>query len=138
VKPSALLQVLLASVALSACGGGVQAADLFIVYRSGAGPGARLTLLFNEEGGVNCNAGHVHEISNAQLLEARGITEELEKPSSEHLSLPARAGSVFSYYVRDEKGSVRFADDSASQPSVLHHLQLLVLEVAQQVCQRPR
>lgn len=134
---SAICAGVLASVALGACTG-VKASDLFILYRSGSAPGARLTLLVNEEGGVNCNGGRVLKISNSQLVQARGITEELEKPASEHVSLPARSGSVYSYYLRDEKGSVRFADNSASQPAVFHQLALFVLEVAQQVCHLPR
>ena len=37
------------------CGGGIKAPDLFIVQRTGGAPRARLTLLVNEEGGVQCN-----------------------------------------------------------------------------------
>jgi hypothetical protein len=117
----------LAVGALAAGCGGVTAADLFIVYRSGSGPQARLTLLVNEEGGVSCNGRTAaQKLSDPQ--------EELEKPSSAHLSLPARAGSVLSYYVRDEKGTVRFSDNSAHQPAALHKLQLFVLQSSQEVC----
>ena len=123
----------LASIVLGSCAG-VKTSDLFIVYRTGATAGAHLTLLVNEEGGVNCNGGTVLKISNSQLVQARGITEELEKPASENVSLPARPGSVMSYYLRDANGTVRFADNSASQPSAFQQLALLVLEVAQQVC----
>jgi hypothetical protein len=41
---------------------------------------------------------------------------------------------VFSYALRDENGTVQFADNSAAQPRVLHDVQLFVLQVAQQVC----
>ena len=41
---------------LAGCSG-VKPADLFLVTRTGAVPGAPLTLLVNEEGGVTCN-GH--------------------------------------------------------------------------------
>ena len=68
---------------------------------------------------------------------ARGIQEELQGPSAKHLVLSARPGSVFSYYVRDSEGTVRFSDNSANQPSVLRHLAYLVLEVQQQVCHLP-
>jgi hypothetical protein len=118
---------------LTACGG-VEAPDLFIVYRSGSAPGARLTLLVNEEGGVNCNGGRTLKLSDPQILKARGIQEELQKPASRHLSLPPRPGSVFSYYLRDENGTVSFSDNSAGQPSVFRQLQLFVLQTAQEVC----
>ena len=69
--------------------------------------------------------GPTHQLSDPQLIQARGVTEELQTPSAKHLSLPPRPGSVFSYYVRDPEGTVRFADNSSGQPSVLRHLALL-------------
>jgi hypothetical protein len=127
---------LVAALALvgATAGCGVQAADLFVVTRTGPTPQARLTLLVNEEGKVNCNAGPTLKLSDRQLVDARAIQEELQKPASEHVSLPARAGSVFSYDLRDENGTVRFADNSAGQSKWMHELQLFVVQTAQQVC----
>jgi hypothetical protein len=45
---------------------------------------------------------------------------------------------VLSYYLRDENGSVSFADNSASQPKVFRNLALFVLQTAQQVCHLPQ
>jgi hypothetical protein len=137
VRP-VLASLALALVALAAGCGGVTPTDLFIVTRSGSGPQAHLTLLVNEEGGVTCNGRlAARKLSDPQILKAREIQEELEKPSAAHLSLAPRAGSVLSYYVRDEKGTVSFADNSAGQPAVLHKLQLFVLESSQEVCHLP-
>jgi hypothetical protein len=122
------------ATAICGCGGGVRAPDLFIVYRSGSTPGARLTLLVNEEGGVHCNGGPTLKLSDSQIVQARAIQEELHDPASRHLSLAPRAGSVFSYSLRDESGTVRFSDNSSKQPMALHHLALFVLQAAQQVC----
>jgi hypothetical protein len=125
--------VLAAGAIVAGCG--VSAADLFIVTRSGSGPHAHLTLLVNEEGGVTCNGRPAaRKLEDPQIKEAREIQEELEKPSASNLSLPSRPGSVLRYDVRDEKGSVRFADNSAGQPAVLHKLQLFVLQSSQEVC----
>jgi hypothetical protein len=44
---------------------------------------------------------------------------------------------VLSYYVRDEKGWVRFSDDSPGQPKVFRELALFVLQTAQRVCGLP-
>jgi hypothetical protein len=129
--------LLAAAVLLAACGG-VTAPDLFIVYRTGSTPQAHLTLLVDEEGGVTCNGRlAAHKLSDPQIIKAREIQEDLQKPSSSHLSLPARAGSVLSYYVRDEDGSVRFSDNSAGQPAVLQKLQLFVLQSSQEICHLP-
>jgi hypothetical protein len=133
--PAAALVVV--GLALAACGG-FKAPDLFIVQRSASGAGANLTLLVDEEGNVTCDgAPKPAKLSDSQLLVARGLQEELQTTASNHLSLPARRGSVFSYVLRDENGSVRFADNSAAQPAVLRKLALFVLEVGQRVCRLP-
>jgi hypothetical protein len=125
---------LLLVVLVAGCGAGVKAADLFLIERTGSSPGARLTMLINEEGGVRCNGGPVRKLSDQQLVIAKATQEESEEDSAKHLTLPPRPGSVLSYYVRDESGSMRFADNSAHLPGVLKQLQLLVLQAAQQAC----
>lgn len=123
--------------ALSGCGGGIKAADLFIVQRSGSSPHAKLTLLVNEEGGVRCNGGPTLKLTDHALVIAKATQEELQEQASSHMSLPPQPGSVFHYYLRDENGNVRFSDNSAKQPGVFHQLQLFVLETAQKVCGLP-
>jgi hypothetical protein len=133
-RPALVWFALVVVIPVAGCGG-VAAPDLFIVYRSGSTPQAHLTLLVNEEGGVTCNGRAVQQkLSDPQIVKAREIQEELLKPSSSHLSLAARPGSVLSYYVRDESGNVRFSDNSAGQPAVLRKLQLFVLQAAQEIC----
>jgi hypothetical protein len=120
-----------AVIAPAGCGG-VMAPDLLLIERSG--PGGRLTLLVNEQGGLRCNGGRKLALSDPQIIQARALQEELTTPAGEHLSLPPRPGSVFAYHVRDESGSVSFADNSSTQPKVLRNLALFVLQVAQQDC----
>jgi hypothetical protein len=131
------LVLALSCLGVCGCGAGVSAADLFIVYRTGSTPHARLTVLVNEEGRVRCNGGPTLQLSDRQLVKARAIQEELQEDAARHLTLPPRAKSVLSYYLRDENGSVRFSDNSQDQPTVLHELQLFVLSVAQQICHLP-
>jgi hypothetical protein len=124
----------LVGIFLAGCGG-VSAPDLFIVYRTGSTPQARLTLLVNEEGGVTCNGrAAAQKLGDPQIVKAREIQEDLAKPSSSHLSLPPRSGSVLRYFVRDESGYVRFSDNSAGQPEVFRKLQLFVLQASQEIC----
>ncbi len=145
-RAGVLIGTLLAAAAVVGCGENVELPDLFVVQRSGSVPGARFALVVNEGGAVRCNEGPVRpahpgpkrQLSDPQLLLARSITEELQEPSAKHLSLPPRPGSVLRYYVRDAEGTVRFADNSADQPSVLRHLAYFVLEVAQKVCGLPQ
>jgi hypothetical protein len=125
------------TVGTSGCGG-VLSPDLFIVYRTGASPAAKLTMLVTEEGVVECNPlpGHPspRHLSDSQIIDARTIQEDLHDPASQNESFPAAPGSVLAYYVRDQDGSVRFADNSRGQPAVTRKLALFVLSVAQGVC----
>jgi len=139
VKRAALAQACALAAALAAGGcGGIKSPDLFLVQRSGSAPGANLTLLVNEEGGVHCNGGAERKLTDPAVLQARDIQEALKGPASEHLSLPAGGESIFSYFVRDENGSVRFHDDSPRQPKVLREMQAFVLATAQNVCHLPQ
>jgi hypothetical protein len=124
------------AVVIAGCSG-IKAPDLFIVTRSGSGPHANLTLLVNEEGGVRCNGKLAGKLSDSQIVKARAITEDLEKPAAEHLSLAAAPNSVLRYHLRDAKGTVSFADNSVGQPKVLRELELFVLQASQQVCHLP-
>jgi len=125
-----------AALTLAGCGG-IKAADLFLVQRSGSVPGAQLTLLVNDEGGVRCNGGPKRKLGDAQLIEARAIQEDLRDPAGKHLSLPPGPRSVLSYRVRDENGSVSFSENSSHQPPVFHRLALFALQTAQRVCGLP-
>jgi hypothetical protein len=127
----------LVGIFLAGCGG-VTAPDLFIVYRTGSTPQARLTLLVNEEGGVTCNGrAAAQKLSDPQIVKAREIQEDLAKPSSSHVVLPPQPGSVLRYFVRDESGYVRFSDNSAGQPEVFRKMQLFVLQASQEICRLP-
>jgi hypothetical protein len=135
----AAIAALLACLTVGAYGcGGVLSPDLFLVTRTGNVPGAKLTLLVNEEGGVHCNGGTEHRLNDPQIIEARTIQEDLKDPASNHESFPAAPGSVLSYSVRDQDGTVRFSDNSPHQPAVTRKLGLFVLQVAQQVCGLPQ
>jgi hypothetical protein len=137
--PHVAIAGLLVFVAASASGcGGVLSPDLFVVHRTGASHAANLTMLVTEEGVVECNPrrGHPspHRLSDSQIIDARTIQEDLHDPASRHESFPAAPGSVLAYYVRDQDGSVRFADNSRGQPAATRKLALFVLNVAQEVC----
>jgi hypothetical protein len=126
--------LLIVAVLLIASCGGIISPDLFAVERSGSSPGASLTLVVSEEGVVHCNHGPAYRLSDPAVIQARTIQEELHGAASHHLALRAQPGSVFGYRVRNGEGSVSFADNSAGQPSVLRHLQLFVVQVAQGIC----
>ena len=138
-----------ATTALSACGN-VQSPDLFLVTRSGSIPGAKLTLLASDGGTVTCNTNIRRDISSHQLLIARQIVRDLEGlkgngdgndtvgPADRNLHLPSRPGSVLSYNVRAEAGTVGFSDNSRGQPKVFYDIAAFTREIAQGICGLPR
>lgn len=133
----AIATVLAPALLAGGCGG-VLSPDLFVVYRSGSAPAAKLTVLVNEEGVVRCDGGAPHHLDDPQIIEARTIQEGLQGPASRRESFPAAKGSVLSYSVRSQDGAVSFADNSPGQPQVTRKLAAFVLSVAQGVCGIPQ
>jgi len=123
--------VLLAAVALTGCGS--QSADLFLVNRSGTDRNANLTLLVSDDGTVTCN-GSKHEIPNEKLLAARKLMRALSPQAELHLVLPPRPGTVLSYKVRMEAGTVAFSDTSRPLPSEFAELEVFTKSVSEDIC----
>jgi hypothetical protein len=132
----------LVTLVLGGCG--QRAADLYVVERSGAIPGARLTMLLGDGGTVRCNDGPAREITSEDLIDARAIrrelngTEEEPGPAQEGVALAAEPGSILRYRVRSEEGTVSFADSSKNQPQVFFDLARLTRDLAKRVCGLPR
>ena len=131
---------LCACVLALGAGCGAPSRDLFIVERTGALPGARLTLVVDDGGFVRCNGGERLQVSSEQLIDARELTRALDGeeidpgPARRGLSLPARPGSQLRFIVRTEHGRVAFADTSAGQPPELPRIAQLTRELAKEVC----
>jgi hypothetical protein len=122
---------LLALLGLAGCGS--PAADLFVVNRSGADRNAKLTLLVADDGMVTCN-GKQHPISSKQLLDARALTRDLSKQAVLHVALPPRPGSVLSYKVRMQAGTVAFSDTSKPLPGAFTRLTVFTKDISEDVC----
>jgi hypothetical protein len=123
--------VALAALLLTGCGS--PSADLFVVNRSGADRNANLTLLVSDDGTVKCN-GRKHEIPNDKLLDARELTRALSPQAELHLVLPPRAGTVLSYKVRMEAGTLAFSDTSRPLPSEFAELEVFTKSISEDVC----
>ncbi len=127
---------LLAAFALGGCGS--EASDLFVVNRTGAIPGARLELRITDDGRASCNQRPLVDITSSELVTARAAQEDLAKPAKAHLRLQPGRGSVLSYRVRTEDGTVAWSDDSTRQPSVLFQVANLTRDVARGACHLAR
>jgi hypothetical protein len=121
---------------IAACG--TPSHDLFAVERSGDIPDADLRMVVNDGGTVTCGRDEPAEITGDELLEAREIADDLALPADRRLRLRARPGSILSYTVHAEQGTVVFADNARGKPPVLDRLAFFVRRVAKSRCGRAR
>lgn len=110
----------------------VQAADLFLLTRTGVGP--RLTLLVNDGGTVRCNGGAAKPLPNKLLLQARDLAGTLNNDANHRLNLPRTANTVATYTVKLQDGTISFPDTAARTHSELAQLELLTVQIAQGPC----
>jgi hypothetical protein len=121
-----------AALALLA-GCGSESPDLFEVMRTGQGVHARVDVVVNDGGTVRCN-GTEHALPGDLLLRARQAARDLEQPASLGLRLPPGPGTVLSYRVRIQQGTVAFSDTSRRQPKGFFEVQALTKDITEDVC----
>jgi hypothetical protein len=114
------------------CGLNVRSADLFVLTRTGEG--TKLTLLVNDAGTIRCNGAKAKPISDKLLIRARDLADNLGKDVTNKLSLPARPGTVFSYRISLQQGTLGFSDRAAAGRQELAQTELFAAQAAQQVC----
>jgi hypothetical protein len=133
----AVLAVSAAACSLAGCGD--TSADLFAVTRSpvagGGAPPSTPTLMIvaRDDGTVTCD-GRRRALPGALLLDARQLQRDLASAATQGVALAPGPRPVYSYSVRTPSGTVRFADDSPSQPNAFQRLAYFMLQVEQRVC----
>ena len=122
---------LLLALAAAGCGNRTSP-DLFVLERTGAGPGARLSLRVQDDGQVSCNRAARRRLPDDALLDAREIARELNEVAPR--TLPPGRRSVLAYRVKLEEGTVRFSDSSRRQSKAMFLTQAFTRRVAREVC----
>jgi hypothetical protein len=124
----------LAALVLLATGCGSPSGDLFEVVRSGADKNANVRILVSDDGTVRCNKGKPVPMGAKRLLTARELTRDLEKQAALGLELPREKGSILSYKVRLEAGTVSFSDRSRGLPKTFSRVEAFTADVTERVC----
>jgi hypothetical protein len=137
VSGRSLALVLVAAAMLVGCGEETSP-DVMLVTRTGAVPGARLSLRITDDGRASCNRRPLIEITSAQLIEARALSMALARAAKGHRVLAPGPESVFSYAVRLPQGTVRFSDDSRGQSKDMFQLAYLTRRIARGECHLAR
>ncbi len=125
-------------LALLLAGCGQPSPDLFEIRRSGADPGANLTLVVSDGGTVRCNDAEPKALDADRLLRARELARRLEEPTALGLELERPPNSVLSYRVRSPGGTVAFSDTSPQRPAVFDEVAGFTDDVAEDVCRIER
>jgi hypothetical protein len=123
---------LLVAFSLAGCGLNVSAADLFLLQRTGSGP--PLTLLVNDDGTIRCNNGKTRPLANQLLLRARDLATSLDDDVKRNMRLPSVAGTVFSYRIKLQDGTIAFPDKAAASHRELAQVELFAVQAAQSAC----
>lgn len=124
--------VIAVCLGLAACGFAVQSPDLFLLTRTG--PGSPLRLLVDDAGVTHCNGGAGRQLSDPMLLDARQIATDLDKDAQAKLRIPARAGSVYSYTIKLQNGTISFPDTAGAKHPELARAELFAAQAAQHPC----
>lgn len=120
------------ALTLAGCGLNVEAADLFLITRTG--PGGKLTLQVNDSGTIRCNGGPARMISSARLITARDLSDNLAGDAGRHLHLAPAPGSVNQFRISLQPGTITFSDRDAAGHPYLAQAVLFATQAAQQVC----
>jgi hypothetical protein len=127
-----------AALLIAVAGCGTPSKDLFLVERSGDGPGAGLKLLVSDDGSVRCNGKKPKDMGSARLIRARGIEHDLVDQANKRRVFKPGPDFVLRYTVRLEDGTIAFSDTSPGLPQDLLELAAFTRELSKQVCGLPR
>jgi len=120
-------------------GCGVQSPDLFAITRRGSLPRARATFVVTDDGYVKCAPKQKgRQIPDQMLLDARELKRQAATDAQSHRRFPPRPGSLLSYALRTQDGTVTWSGVSRPLPSRYFRLAFLTRQIAMGVCGLPR
>jgi hypothetical protein len=122
------------ALVLAGCGLDIQAADLFLLTRTGQGH--KLTLLVSDGGTIACNSGRPKSLPDPLLLQARDLASSLDADAKAGLRIASQPRSVFRYTMRLQDGTISFPDTAGARHPALAQAELFALQAAQQCGRR--
>ena len=131
-----VLVLALAVGTLAGCGS--EPADLFDITRTGRDRNANVRLVVSDGGSVRCNRRAPVRLDGKRLLAARELARDLESQAALALELPRGRGTILSYRVRMEAGTIAFSDSSRGVPPTFSRLAAFAADVAERVCRIER
>lgn len=121
-----------AALSVVACGLKVRSADVLLLTRTGQG--TTLTLLIGDGGTISCDAHSPKPLTDSLLIRARDLAVNLTGDATRNLRLPAGPGTIFTYRVKLQTGTVIFSDHDTAHHPLLAQTEVFAAETAQQAC----
>jgi hypothetical protein len=117
---------------IAGCGLDIESPDLFALTRTGQGQ--TLTLIVNDSGTIRCNGSGPKPIPDAVLIQARDLSDGLAKDAGSHLTIPSPPGTVSTFTIRMQQGTIHFPDRAAATHHELARAELFAVQADQQAC----
>lgn len=127
-----MLLVVVAALSLGACGLNVRSADVLLLTRTGQG--TTLTLLIGDGGTISCDGRSPKPLNDSLLIRARDLAVNLAGDATGNLHLPAGPGTIFTYRIKLQTGTVVFSDHDTAHHPLLAQTEVFAAETAQQAC----
>ena len=120
------------ALCLGACGFDVRSADVLLLTRTGQG--STLTLLINDGGTISCDGRAAKPLNDSLLIRARDLAVNLSADATSNLHLPAGPGTIFTYRIKLQAGTVVFSDHDTMRHPILAQAEVFAAQAAQQAC----
>jgi hypothetical protein len=119
-------------VALSGCGG--SPGDILGLGISGGPQRETVHMHVEENGRASCNKKPLHQLSSAQLLDARNIVRDAKPFTKGGVSFSSSRPDQRTFELRTPDGTVDWTEAAVGVPPVLSQAELLALELERRLC----
>jgi hypothetical protein len=132
MKRAALALLMLAGLAVAGCGG--SPGDILGLGISGGPQRETVHMHVEENGRASCNKNALHQLSSAQLLDARNIVRDAKQFTKSGVSFKSPRPDQRTFELRTPDGTVDWTEAAVGVPPVLSQAELLALELERQLC----
>jgi hypothetical protein len=117
---------------LAGCGGAP--GDILGLGISGGPQRQAVHMHVEENGRASCNTKPLHQLTSAQILDARNIARDAKLLAQGGANFGAPSGGQRSFQLRTPDGTVNWTEAAVGIPPVLSQAELLALHMQDQLC----
>lgn len=122
----------LCAIAVAGCGGAP--GDILGLGISGGLQRQAVRMHVEENGRASCNKNQLHQLSSAEILNARNIVRDAKPFASSGANFGRPGGGQRNFQLRTPDGTVNWTEAAVGVPPVLSQAELLALQMERQLC----